>query len=316
MAQPHQLTKNFEAFFKRLNPSPSYVTVAASAHASIAALMESRKGPAGDLQINCFLQGSYRRNTAIYTINDVDIVALCSLAHKSSANRETRDQIFKMIGDSIQIKQSYKAKVCYEEHSICIKVLLSGIKIEILPALREKGQAYAYEPFYMFRPDEQQRTSGVWKQAYARYHQELCTEKNRSANGLFIPMIKVLKHLRSADTILSDDDAVSFHIECLLYAVQNPIYLGPIGQCIESVLQSLAGFSPIKAESSALRSPCGDKALFSMGEWKLSSYARFNEATVSWHTLAKQANNERDRDKAIDKWKKLLGTNYFPRNPE
>ena len=189
MAQSHQLTKNFEAFFRRLNPSPSYVTIAASAHASIAALMENREGPAGDLQIRCFLQGSYRRNTAIYTINDVDIVALCSLAHKSSANQETRNQIFKMIGDSIQIKQSYKDKVCYQENSICIKVLLSGIKIEILPALREKCQPHAYEPFYMFRPDEERRTSGVWRPAYARHHQELCTEKNRSANGLFIPMI-------------------------------------------------------------------------------------------------------------------------------
>jgi hypothetical protein len=316
MDQPHQLTKNFQAFFRRLNPSPTYVGVAASAHRNISTLMEDREGPAGDLQINCFLQGSYRRNTAIYTINDVDIVALCSLAYKPTSNQRTRDQIFKMIADAISVDQNYKDKVCYQECSICLKVLLGGIKVEILPTLREKGQSYAYEPFYMFRPDENLRSAVGWRQAYARYHQELCSEKNASTNGLFIPLIKVLKHLRSSDSKLANEDAVSFHVECLLYAIRDQVYDGRIGRCIEAVLQSLAGFDSHQASISKLKSPCKDKSLFSPEEWELDSYSRFHDAACRWYAITKRANNEKDRDSAIDIWKTLLGENYFPRNPQ
>ena len=73
------LSENFGAFFNRLNPSSTFEKRAASEHATITGLIEDRKGLAASLSPRCFLQGSYKQNTAIYTINDVDIVALCAL---------------------------------------------------------------------------------------------------------------------------------------------------------------------------------------------------------------------------------------------
>ena len=70
MAQ-HALTDNFGAFFKRLNPSPSFVERAARHHGTVTALIEDSAGLARALSPDCLLQGSYRQHTAIYTINDV-----------------------------------------------------------------------------------------------------------------------------------------------------------------------------------------------------------------------------------------------------
>lgn len=309
----HKLTENFAWFFKRLNPSITYQSIAASAHSQIASLIENKEGPAGDLRIRCFLQGSYKRDTAIHTIDDVDVVALCSLSYAPQANRNTRDQVFEKIGDAIAVNETYASKVRYGKESVCVKVMLEGIKIEVLPALRTKGARYEYEPFYMFSPSNDLDGNGCWMTAFARYHQRLCTDKNALTDGLFMPMIKVLKHLRAEDSDLAAEDAISFHLECLLHALKHSVYCGSMAECIEAVLTAIAGFTPEKAEESALTSPCRDKKLFGASEWSLAAYRRFHTRATRWRRVAAKANQEKNRDKAIDAWKELLGDNYFPR---
>jgi Second Messenger Oligonucleotide or Dinucleotide Synthetase domain len=309
----HKLTENFAWFLKRVNPSPTYQRIAASEHSQIAALIENKEGPAGDLRIRCFLQGSYKRDTAIHTINDVDVVALCSLSYAPQANRNTRDQVFERIGDAIAVNKTYANKVRHGKESVCVKVMLEGIKIEVLPALRTQDAKYEYEPFYMFSPSNDPDGNGHWTTAFARYHQRFCTDKNALTQGLFIPMIKILKHLRAVDSGLAVEDAKSFHIECVLHALKDSIYSGSMAECIEAVLTAIAGFTPEKAEESAVTSPCKDKRIFGPNEWSLSAYGRFHTSATRWRGVAARANQEKNRDKAIDAWKELLGDTYFPR---
>lgn len=72
------LSDHFRGFFHCLNPSPTFVQKASSQYNTIKGLIENRSGPTAVLAPLCFLQGSYDQSTAIYTINDVDIVVLCS----------------------------------------------------------------------------------------------------------------------------------------------------------------------------------------------------------------------------------------------
>src|SRR5262249_62341711 len=78
------LSKNFQFFFSRLNPGPSFEQKASSQHNTIRGLIEDRNGLAAELEPVTFLQGSYRQQTAIYNINDVDIVVLCKLWYPGS----------------------------------------------------------------------------------------------------------------------------------------------------------------------------------------------------------------------------------------
>ena len=190
------LSRNFSSFFGNLNPGASFEQVASSQYNTIKGLIESPQGLARELAPSCFLQGSYRHDTAIYTINDIDIVVLCQLWQPGSGGGRSygRDEIFQVIAAPLMNDQRYRGKVYYRSSSMCIKIDL-GIKVEILPVVYKAGNNNpALEPFRLYRP-----SSAAWEDGYARLHRAFLSVKNAQdrTGGNFIPMIKVLKHLRS-----------------------------------------------------------------------------------------------------------------------
>ncbi len=130
----HAFTQQFNAFFGRLNPSASFTSQAASEHATVTSLLTRTDGPASTLAPRCFLQGSYKQQTAIYTINDVDIVVLCRAKQGigayllDSLARSLRDEIFATLGSTLESDSRYRGKVRYGANSMCIKVDL-GIRV-------------------------------------------------------------------------------------------------------------------------------------------------------------------------------------------
>jgi hypothetical protein len=305
----HALAANFSSFFQRLNPSPAFQERAASEHGTITGLIEDRTGLARSLSPICFLQGSYKQDTAIYTINDVDIVALCQLWQPGGAGLGvvswSRDQIFATVAAPLLRDWRYASKVHYGPTSMCIKVDL-GIKIEILPVVYASGNNdYQVEPFRLYRPE-----TGQWEDGYARYHQGWLTWKNRSekTGGNFIPCIKACKHLRSLYAV----DAVSFHIECLLFSVPDVLFLGSPADYIPAVLGYIAASAANDWYGMVVRTPCGDRDIFTSSEWSLQSWNRFHAAVSIWSRAAELARDSSDRSFAIAAWKRLLGENCFP----
>src|SRR5262245_3432492 len=220
MAQ-HILFANFSYFFNRINPSDSFQRTASREHQTITSLIESSNGLASELSPKCFFQGSYKQDTAIYTINDVDIVVLCCALNNPGVPGSlgslygkawARDMIFNTIAAPLLNDGRYRDKVKYHNGSMCIKVDL-GIKIEILPVVfKTRNSDPTLEPFRLYRHEKQ-----LWEDGYARYHQSLLSLKNKSASGNFIPSIKVLKHLRS----LLGLQAVSFHFTTVHFFLLN-----------------------------------------------------------------------------------------------
>ncbi|MGB8978852.1 MAG: hypothetical protein WCC32_14270, partial [Terriglobales bacterium] len=194
----HALSQHFTSFFRRLNPGTSFEATASSQYNTIKDLIENPKGPAAALSPVCFLQGSYRQQTAIYSINDVDIVTLCRLWQPGSGGTGTRsfgrNEIFDIVAAPLKADRRYALKVRYGPQSMCIKVDL-GIKVEILPVVYKTGNNDAlHEPFRLYRPEKVD-----WEDGYARFHQQWLSWKNNQdkTGGTLIPMIKVMKHLRS-----------------------------------------------------------------------------------------------------------------------
>jgi hypothetical protein len=137
-----------------MNPGPTFEATASSQYNTIKGLIENRQGPAAALWPICFLQGSYKQQTAIYTINDVDIVALCQLWQPGSGGGGGygRDQIFDLIAAPLRADGRYASKVRYGANSMCVKVDL-GIKVEILPVVYKAGNNDSdKEPFRLYRP--------------------------------------------------------------------------------------------------------------------------------------------------------------------
>src|SRR5688500_967621 len=98
----HALSDNFRSFFGNLNPPTATEQIAAAEYAATKSLIEDRNGAAAALSPVCFLQGSYKQQTAIHTLHDIDIVALCELWQPASGAPGpgptwTRHQIFDTI---------------------------------------------------------------------------------------------------------------------------------------------------------------------------------------------------------------------------
>jgi len=308
----HALGKHFDSFFGRLNPATSFEQRAASEHQSIIRLIEDKSGLASIFSPICFLQGSYRRQTAIYIINDIDIVALCHLYPSlgltmwTKEQRWKRDEIFDTIAAPLRADPRYRDKVCYGNTSMCIKVDL-GIKVEILPVVYGSWFSDASsEPFLLYRPKV-----GRWEDGYARRHQQRLSEKNVQARtgGNFIPAIKVLKHIRSHHKL----DVVSFHLECLLYSLPDYLFRGSTPTYIAALLHTIAGKS---AEAwyngRSIRTPCLERRLFSTSEWRWESWKAFHDRVVFFDLLAQAACHAPDIALAIQTWQLLLGQEFFP----
>lgn len=302
---PHDLQDNFAAFFSKLNPSSQFTTTAAREYQTIKAVLENHCV----LTPTCFLQGSYREYTAIQTINDVDVVALCSLWQPGSGAGGTswsRDQIFAAVAAPLLERTRYRGKVRYGPRSMCIKVDL-GIKVEILPVVfAAENKDPTREPFRLYRP-----AFGQWCDGYAKEHQGRLSKKNAVCNGNFIPAIKVLKHLRSRAGL----STVSFHLECLLYALPDGLFLGSPSAYIPALLNYFGTLTNAPAVRQGVRTPCGERLLFAPTEWDETKWQEFCLALGFWRNSANRAAAASTRGEAIAYWQLLLGGEYFPARP-
>ena len=305
-----ELSNHFDSFFRRLNPGASFEATASSEYNSIKGLIEDRNGLAKELRPRCFLQGSYKQDTAIYTINDVDVVALCeelSQGEGPSGGGQTynRDNIFRIIAAPLLNDRRYRDKVRYHGGSMCIKVDL-GIKVEILPAVYKRGNNdFTKEPFRIHRPGK------GWDDGYARYHQRWLSYKNRAeaTGGNFVPLIKVVKHLRSHYRL----DAVSFHIECLLYSLPDAVFRGSPADSISQVLNHIAATPADAWYGRYLPTPCGDgRDIFTAAEWSRPSWEAFHRLLTVWARATRVATQALQRPQAIEAWQLLLGKDFFP----
>jgi hypothetical protein len=306
----HALTTNFNYFFKRLNPSDTFIEQAAREQQSIRALIEGSNSPARILSPKCFLQGSYRQETAIYTINDVDIVVLCSLwqpgAGGTGSRSYTRDEIFDIIASPLIADGKYKNKIRYNKGSMCIKIDL-GIKVEILPVVFKQGNYDAnVEPFRLYRPEVQQ-----WDDGYARYHQQWLTWKNGAGKteGNFKPAIKVFKHLRSLYKL----DTVSFHIESFLFSLPDIVFIGSPSDYITKILNHITNFTADEWCRFNIKTPCGERSIFNEDEWSHEDWNTFYNYVKLWAKCANLASSAVDLNYSVECWQLLLGDTYFPK---
>src|SRR5207302_1354702 len=151
------------------------------------------------------------------------------------------------------------------------------------------------EPFRIYRPETR-----VWDDGYAREHQELLTRKNHTTRtaGNFKPAIKVLKHLRSRASL----DAVSFHLECLLYNIADAIFQGSPADYITAVLESIAKYTADAWYKAEVRTPCRERLIFTPSEWNLESWQAFHRSVTGWARLARSAITAPTEGGAIQSW--------------
>jgi hypothetical protein len=302
----YALTNHFSTFFGRLNPGPTFEQRAARDHARVTKLIEDPSGPARVLAPRCFLQGSYRQDTAIYTINDVDVVALCELWQPGSGSASgttwDRHAIFDTVASALSAG-GLQDRVRYKRDSMVIKVDLDT-KIEVLPVVYRAGNYDpTSEPFRLWRPRTEQ-----WEDGFARDHQQWLSAKNKSTGTRFKPAIKVLKHLNS----LWEMEAVSFHLECLAYSLRDSGFRGSPADYISEMLSAIAALPVETYDTTRWLTPCGDRDIFTGDEWPRATWRAFHAEITELAEIAVYAATTDDRALAVRCWRAVLGSNFFP----
>jgi hypothetical protein len=157
----------------------------------------------------------------------------------------------------------------------------------------------------LYRPEK-----AAWEEGFARYHQAYLSNKNGSArtNGNFIPMIKVLKHIRSRFGHL----AVSFHIECLLYSLPDSLFWGGPADYIASVLRAIAARRASDWYQSRCMTPCGDRDIFTPTEWDAAGWFEFHGLLSKCSAAAHDAINTPAYNHAVEAWQAILDQDFFP----
>jgi hypothetical protein len=188
---------------------------------------------------------------------------------------------------------------------MCIKVEL-GIRVEILPVVFKKGTEDSQrEPFILYRPEQK-----TWEDGYARSHQVLLTEKNKThrTGGNFIPAVKLFKHLRSNMSLHS----VSFHIECLLYNIPDTLFVGTTADYMASILGYIADTAADSWYAGRMPTPCADRDIFTNKEWSREQWRTFHQCASLWARAARIAQAAKDKTIAIETWQMILGDDFFP----
>jgi predicted nucleotidyltransferase len=191
----------FKDFLTEIEPSPSYKEEQQTGHKTL------RKRLAQDNEfkanhVNAFLQGSYKRNTAIHPGKDVDIVVVTSLDPDRTTPAEANAQLSKVL------RKYYPGKVTPQNRSYCVS--LSYVTMDVVLAasrhLTQKawlfemvrnadsidaGDGWSEHPLLI--PD---RDLGRWVETHPKAQLKWTTELNATCGGYFVPLVKMFKWWR------------------------------------------------------------------------------------------------------------------------
>jgi hypothetical protein len=221
---------------------------------------------AADYQV--FLQGSYRNNTGVAALNDVDIVALSKSVHSTVGRGPAQypvswDEIFSRVERALSAHRRFYGRVSRGDK--CVKVD-TGLALDVVPAIyRESVDSDPIE-IYSFR-------EGSRRDNYPRVHRENGVRKNGvlRTNGAFKPTVRLFK--RWAHNVLSDPSvAPSFYIECAVHHVPDAKFHTDLPVSFVRV-----GLYLIKnvTRLDVVRSVAGDKDILTRSEWHPDRFEQF-----------------------------------------
>jgi hypothetical protein len=233
-------------------PSDSTVAQARSLH-------ENVRRSLGDGYVT-LLQGSYKNDTSLWDMNDVDVVAvssdLVSNAFGRAASGGTSvpwEEIFARLERKLQADMRYWGK--WQRKDKCIQ-LNTGVKIDIVPAIRVASAESDPVAIYSFR-EARERCN------WPRKHYDAGAEKSRRTNGAFKQTVRLFKAWRRAVTADSKV-APSFYIECLLHAIPDGRFSNVGADAFVDVGREIVEWN---YHTRPVLRPGGADSIFTRAEW-------------------------------------------------
>jgi predicted nucleotidyltransferase len=280
-----------------IEPSPSTVAACSSAHKTLrTALAEHEEF--GDVHVETFLSGSYKRDTAIRpTIADgvlqrpdVDIIAVTD---------HTVDDEPQVVLDAVHkalVDAGYK-NLTVNRRSINVKLVT--VDMDVVPVI-ENGDSYLIPDIHLEN----------WVETNPPAHTQWTVDVNADAGGRFKPLVKLFKWWRRVH--MADlKRPKGFILECLVaehmnYSETN--YETLFISLLETIRDAYSAYASLGLVP-FLEDPGvpGNNVFSAVTAEEFKTFIGKIEAHAA---LARKAKNETDADEALKLWRQVLGSRF------
>lgn len=271
-------------------PAPTIVTAAKSVQETIRSVL------GGDYET--FLQGSYRNDTGVPDLNDVDVVALRKWTTSAVFGGSTGggtiswDQIFREIQDRLEASHHYRGKT--ERGDKCVKVN-TNFKADVIPAVRIGDFEDDPIAVYSFR-------EGSERKNYPRDHYERNKEKQARTVDNYKPTVRMFKRW-TRNWFSGTDVAPSFYVECLIHSMQDGFFTSdPPGTFLlvaDYIVNKLT-------RNDVIMSVADDKDILTNAEWSPTRFGTYQAQLSQSLSLVGQAFNATYSTQAERLWREAF----------
>ncbi len=194
------LPSYFAQFLAAIEPSPSCKEDQQKGHTTLRKRL-AQDDEFGTIHVNTFLQGSYKRHTAVHPGKDVDIVVVTSLDPDTTAAATASARLEKCL------KRYYPGKVNRQNRSLCVELSYVTMDVVIAASRELRSQnalvtlrtvdalddaaSWKIQPIQI--PD---RELQKWVDTHPKKQLEWTTDKNDASEGCFVPLVKLFKWWR------------------------------------------------------------------------------------------------------------------------
>ncbi|WP_349742960.1 SMODS domain-containing nucleotidyltransferase [Roseateles cavernae] len=219
------------AWVKDIEPTPKQKEAASRSYSHLVNVL-SKRG-VGDRIVNCYLSGSYSRNTALRPIADIDVIfvidpsqwsgAFFGLADKPNPSAVLRS-FARVLRDGYQMSSTFTQKRS-------LRLELDHVHIDCVPAIARPNSDVILIGNHA---DE------TWFESSPKRHQAALTAANAENGKLLVPLVKLLKAWNCS---LPEDTRVrSFVVETLAVTLFSEVRMGSLEEGLYLFLDFISHF--------------------------------------------------------------------------
>jgi Second Messenger Oligonucleotide or Dinucleotide Synthetase domain len=313
------LPSYFDRLLTNIEPSPSYKQNMQKGHKTLRDRLAGDKD-FSNYHVNTFLQGSYKRNTAVHPGKDVDIVVVTSIDPRSTtpedANKLLRACLDRYYPGKVK-PQSRSFAISLEY--VCMDVVLATSTEFTVKKLAEARQADELEdtdawldsPLYIPDRDLQQ-----WVKTDPKRQLQWTTDLNKTCGDYFVPLVKMFKWWRKEayDEPKYPKGYILERLagECVDTSKRD--HAEGFVQLLENIASKYRWYG-VLGQVPHLPDP-GVPSHNVAGRLAPADFKHFISKVEEVLPTARAALDEADKGKSAELWKSVFGSRVFPSAPE
>lgn len=282
------------AVLNRYTSVPSQTTVSA-----VKRLHEHIRDVLGG-DFETFLQGSYKNDTSIPDLNDVDIVAIRhtvrSGVHQPPVTVTSIvpfETLFDDIQQRLEADAQYRGKTSKNDKCITVS---AGLSADVVPAVKV-GDDDTRDPISIFsRRSQQERLN------HPRVHYENGVQKHHNTAERYKGTVRMFK-LWASKWFRGNETAPSFYIESLVHSFTDQSFLPDAADTFVHLALTMVN---LPYGDTRVTSVAGDKQILVASEWKQADFDAFQSTLRYSLGEAQRAVSSYNQTDAIAAWRRAF----------